>query len=347
LASLLTAQFDVGTLTPPATRRVGFTDLETLLTTHYRNKGRRSLARAERAITHLREAFGAQRAMSISADNILTYETTRLDAGAARATVNYELAILRKMFNLAVKPGKLTTRPAITTTAVENQRTGFFEPDDFAAVLKQLPAALQPVMTFAYLTGWRVRSEVLALTWDRIDFRAGVVRLDRNTNKSGDGRTFPFDALPDLAKLLNAQRDATAALERSLGRIIPHVFHRNGRAIKSYYRAWEKACDRAARGGSTEPLAEVVRPQLVGRIVHDFRRTAVRNLVRAGVPDTIAMKLTGHKTRAVFDRYDITDEADLRSGVAQLAEHLNPKAQRKAKGTKGGQSRLRVVGESS
>lgn len=246
--------------------------------------------------------------------------------------------------------------PCVSTPKVKNERSGFFEADDFAAVLKELPEALRPVMSFAYLTGWRVRSEVLTLTWDRVDFAHGLVRLEPNTTKNDEPRTFPFDALPELAALLQDRRATTQALERSEGKIIPHVFHRHGRPIKNYYRAWEKACRLAARGGSSEPLAQVVRPQLVGRIVHDFRRTAVRNLVRAGVTEQVAMRLTGHKTREVFERYNITNEADLRAGVAKLATHLAGGAEadnaienqlpRRAKGTKGGQSRRRAGGES-
>src|SRR5262249_38986563 len=119
---------------------------------------------------------------------------------------------------------------------------------------------------------------------------------------------------------------------------VPWVFHHHdGKPIEGYKRAWNAAVHRAARGGSREKLAEVTRPQLVGRIVHDFRRTAVRNLVRAGVPEGIAMQLSGHKTRSVFDRYDIKNEADLRAGVAKLAAHLSPaKGNPDAKGKKGG-----------
>jgi hypothetical protein len=163
-----------------------------------------------------------------------------------------------------------------------------------------------------------------------VDFAAGVVRLD--TSKNDEGRVFPFDKLPELAALLTAQREHTKEIEaerRQPGDLTrcPWVFHRDGKPIEGYKRAWNTAVHRAARGGSREALAEITRPQLVGRIVHDFRRTAVRNLVRAGVPEGIAMSLTGHKTRSVFDRYDIKNEADLRAGVAKLDAYLSPKPQ--------------------
>jgi site-specific recombinase XerD len=342
-------ELDHGILTEPDARRVRFEDLETIVRADYRTRGRRSLARVEIALTHLRETFGSNRALAITADRIAAYEATRLEAKAARATVNYELATLRRAFRLAVRHRRLPSVPAISIPAPRNARTGFFAADDFAAVLEQLPEYLRPVMHFGYLTGWRVRSEVLPLTWDRVDFAAGVVRLEPNTTKNDEGREFPFDALPELKDLLERQRAATKGLERSIGRIIPHVFHRGGAPIKGYTRAWEAAVQRAARGGSTEKLAEITRPQLVGRIVHDFRRTAVRNLVRAGVPEGVAMRLTGHRTRAVFERYNIVNTADLKAGIEKLAAHLSPYARESkqgndaAKGTTGGQSALKAI----
>jgi site-specific recombinase XerD len=344
------AELDAGVFVAPDARRVMFGDLETMLRTYYRTKGRRSLPRLESALTHLRETFGTSRAQAITADRIAAYEAERMDAGAARATVNYELAALRRSFKLAVEHRRLPTMPKITIREAKNARSGYFEPDDFAAVLEQLPDHLRPVMQFAYYTGWRTRSEVLPLTWDRIDFTAGVVRLEAAGTKTDEARTFPFDALPALAALLEQQRSATKAIERAEGRIVSHVFHRGGRPIKSYHNAWDRAVARAARGGKDpklEPLAAVIRPQLAGRIVHDFRRTAVRNLVRAGVDEHLAMQLTGHKTRAIFDRYDIVNEADLRAGVEKLAEHLKAKprsARRGRKGTTGGQSPDRRLG---
>jgi integrase len=171
------------------------------------------------------------------------------------------------------------------------------------------------VVTFAYVTGWRIQSEVLKLTWSQVDFKAGVVRLEPGTTKSGEGRTFPFTAIPELCTVMEEQKRRTEAAQRKQGRIIAAVFHRNGEPVKTFYKAWRKA---------------TVAAGCPGRIPHDFRRTAVRNLVRAGVPEKTAMMMTGHKTRAVFDRYDIINEADLRAGAERLAESLA--------GTKRGQS---------
>lgn len=128
--------------------------------------------------------------------------------------------------------------------------------------------------------------------------------------------------------MLERQREHTKQVERRTGQIIPYVFHREGRPIRDFFVAWHSAIERAAR----DERGAIVRPQIVGRMFHDFRRTAVRNLERAGVPRSVAMKLTGHKTEAVYRRYAIVASQDLHDGVAKLARF------HESRGTEGGQA---------
>jgi integrase len=316
-----------------------------LIRTQYKVDGRRSVKRLETALAHLGESFGGAKAAAITSDAIVAHQARRLEAGAARASVNYELATLRRMFRLAVRHGRLRSAPAITITEPDNARAGFFEADDFAAVRAELPEYLRPVMTFAYLTGWRAKSEVLTLRWANVDEIGGVVMLEGTHTKTKKARAFPFAVLPQLAAIVKPQRRETERLERERAIVIPWLFHRHGAPIRDYKNAWARAIDRAARGGSSDPVAPITRPALVGRIVHDFRRTAVRNLVRAGVDEYLAMQLTGHKTRKVFDRYNITNETDLRAGVEKLASYLSPAPKKLRKGAAGGQSVLRIAGK--
>ena len=106
-----------------------------------------------------------------------------------------------------------------------------------------------------------------------------------------------FPMTEELRTLLTRQAGETKALAHARGAVIPYVFHRDGKPITSFYTAWRQACERAG---------------CPGRIPHDLRRSAVRNLVAAGVSERTAMQMTGHKTRAIFDRYHIVSPGDLR-----------------------------------
>ncbi len=297
------AEMGSGQFVGPDAERTSFDDLAGMLLADYGLNGRRSERRVKQALVHLHAFFMFARVPDITSDRIASYIRHRQHSAAAAATIRYELACLRRAFSLAVRAGKATQRPYIPSVTVDNARKGFFEPADFAAVVDQLSEPLRIFARFLYLTGWR-SGEALGLTWAGVDFDGGVVRLEPGVTKNREGREFPFAALPPLAELLQEQRDRTSALEREQGRIIASVFHRNGAPIRSYARAWTAACDAAG---------------LNGRLVHDLRRTAVRNLERAGVSRSVAMKLTGHKTEAVYRRYAITSAADLTEGVAKLA----------------------------
>lgn len=301
----------------PDTRHVTYEDLVTL----YEQDRLVRQRRAPTQIKHLSKFFAHRRARTITGSDVTAYECARMEAGAKRATINNELAALRRMFNLAIEKRLLSRdhAPVIHTPDPHNARQGFFEAADFEAVVAELPDHLRPAVRFAYLTGWRFRSETLPLQWSRVDFAAGMVRLEPGTTKNDEGRAFPFGALPALRALLEAQRAITDETERQQGKVIPWVFHhRGGQPIEDCYHAWRSAIDRAAHQGEGS-LRVLVRPQLLDRTFHDTRRTAVRNLERAGVPRSVAMKLTGHKTESVYRRYAIVAEADLREGVAKLA----------------------------
>ena len=145
------------------------------------------------------------------------------------------------------------------------------------AIIVHLPDPLGAVVRFAHLTGWR-KSEVLSLRWSQVDFTQGTVRLEPGATKNLEGREFPFRPLPQLQHTLEEQRRRTRELERQTERIIPYVFHRDGRPVKNLSKAWQTACERVGVGDAW---------------FHDLRRSAVRNLERAGVPQSTAMKLTG------------------------------------------------------
>lgn len=281
--------------------KITFDDLARLLQHDYEANGRRSVARMRQALAHLREFFEPCRAIEI-ASNADAYVAARLKAGAKPATIRLELGVLGRALTLAARSGLIAQRPKLPTIEVRNVRTGFFDESEVRAVGERLAPELRSLVLFAFFTGWR-KSEVLSLQWRQVDFESGTVRLEPGSTKNDEGRTFPFAAHPELAALLRARRDELTAFERAMGRIVPWVFHRNGKPIRDFDDAWQRACREAG---------------VPGRLFHDLRRSAVRNLERAGVPRSWAMKLTGHKTESVYRRYAIVSESDLFDGVQRL-----------------------------
>jgi len=321
------AEMGQGRLVGPDVERTLFDDLAEMLLTDYRINMRRSLDRMEGAIGHLGETFGGMRALDITADRIAAYVERRQTEGAANATINRELAALKRMFRLGEWAGRVVGRPHIALLREDNVRTGFFEAEQFRAVLARLPGDLKPVFEIAYVTGWRVRSEILTRQWRHVDFAAGWLRLEPGETKNGEGRQFPLT--PELQAVLDRQHERTRAQERVAGRIIPWVFHRGGEPIKSFRRAWLTACKLAG---------------VPGRIPHDFRRTAARNLERAGVARSAAMKMVGHRTESIYRRYAIAEEGMLREAGVKLAA-LHQAERERLQAQKNQESTGKVSGE--
>lgn len=323
LLNLREGKIAEGAPVTPKIGRLTFDEAAADLLNDYRVNGKRSLAVVERRVTkHLAPYFEGRRMANITTVDVRAYVAHRQQQGiihhrtkkrigeVSNAEINRELALLKRMFSLALQAGKLLHRAHIPLLQEHNVRKGFFEADQLAAVLAHLPAEIRPVIQFAAITGWRINSEVLPLEWRNIDFAAGEVRLDAGATKNGEARVFPFTA--DLRTLLRERRAEHERLKNA-GKLVPLVFVRlvakgrggpkEPRRIKAFKTAWELACKEAG---------------CPGRIPHDLRRTAIRAMVRRGIPERVAMMLSGHKTRSVFERYNIVSEGDLRDAARRL-----------------------------
>jgi integrase len=271
------------------------------LEARYTTEGRRSLARLRFSKEHLLRLFKGVQAIRVTGADVLRYAQQRLAEKAAPATVNRELAALRAAYRLGLDNEVIPAMPRIRLLPEDNVRKGFAEAGQVEAICKRLSEDVADVVRFGFLTGWR-RTEILELRWAQVDWTGGFARLEPGTTKNREGRSFPIT--PALRAVLERRQEWTRRCERAQARIIPLVFHRSGDPIRSFRRSWADACGKVGRPGL---------------LFHDLRRSAVRNLERAGIPRSVAMKLTGHKTESVYRRYAIVAEADLRDAGIKLA----------------------------
>jgi integrase len=328
LLNLRVGQAVMGRPVAPQTEKTSLDDLIAMVEAHYKANGLKSGKRIPIAARHLREYFsGDCKAREITSDRITAYVAHRQEQKAKNASINIEQAFLRRGFTLAARAGKVSTTPMMSMLHLDNARTGFFEREQFEAMMRHLPDHLKPVAQVAYYTGWR-REEVLSRQWRHVDLERGVLRLEPGETKNGKGREFPLYAMPELRAVIEAQRTRVTEIERATGQVIPWVFvSPAGKRLVDFRNRWKTACRRAG---------------CPARLMHDFRRTAVRNLERAGVPRSTAMKLTGHLTDSVYQRYAIVDSTMLEEGVAKLAAMSEISQAKKFPEPKDGPSTVKV-----
>ncbi|MBM9514718.1 tyrosine-type recombinase/integrase [Desulfogranum marinum] len=285
--------------------KITFDQLAEGIIQDYKINGKKSLVRVEKSVEYLRGFFSRYKAVQVTTPMINEYVLCRLDSGAANATINRELAALKRMFNLGVRqtPPIINKVPHIPLLKERNARKGFFEHSEFLFLREALPQYLKGFVTFAYKHGWRLE-EIASMKWSQVDVEQGIVRLEVGETKNDCGRTVYLDDELKSFFLDQWQKRKTVCNKT------PYVFlNRKGDdRVKRFDKTWKKACSEAGVGV---------------KVFHDFRRTAVRNMVRSGIPERVAMMISGHKTRSVFDRYNIVNDQDLKIAAQMQSDYLN------------------------
>jgi integrase len=238
------------------------------------------------------------------------YIAQRRAAGVSDSTINRELAIVRRGMQLGYEadPPLVHRPPVIHRLAEDNVRQGFLEQDQYEKLLEELPANLKALLVCGYHTGAR-KNELRCIQWAQVDFEGRLIRLAAGQTKNKHPRTLPIYG--DMRRWLESQRETCPAGS-------PWVFHgAQSRPVDNHLNGWPDACKRAG---------------VPGLLFHDLRRSAVRNMKRAGIQDVEAMRISGHRTRSIFDRYNIVDEADLRLAAEKLEQYAQRrKSERSAK----------------
>jgi integrase len=301
----------------------------------YKLNGGRGLSQFSSHLKPIREAFGDMRAVDVTSKVVDDYIDACLagnhDTRAkAPTTINRETQLLGQAFALGIQRRLIVTAPHIRHLPERNVRQGFFEKAEFEVVVTHLPEYLQDFCRFAYLCAWR-KGQIASLTWADVDRNAGVIVARAENVKNGRAHKIALEA--ELAEIIErrwAARDYKTTDGNSA--VSQYVFHLDGRPVGDFRKAWASTCKAAGLvkpklDHNGKPVTITVDGQkaavvLPSRLFHDLRRSAVRNMVRAGVREGVAMSISGHRTRAIFDRYNITSDEDLRQAVRQTTEHL-------------------------
>lgn len=278
--------------------RVRISDLLNLLNEDYESNERASAYIAKLKIDkYLLPFFGSTLAAKLTSTFIQSYVKSRKQDGAKPGTINRELGFLRRAFQLGAlaDPPLVARVPNFPKLPEDNVRTGYLNPDEYKRLLAELPDELKLLFVLAYHVGMR-KTALLNLKWKQVDFEGGLIRTELPRSRNRKPLPVAVPIYGDMWEYLEKQEKSG-----------PFIFTRGPNRIKDFRASWTKACIRAGL------------PKL---LFHDLRRTAVRNLRKAKVPETTAMKISGHKTRSMLDRYSIHDDADFLE-AGELAEKLH------------------------
>ena len=252
---------------------------------------------------HIKAAIGSLLASRFTSHQVRQYVEMRCRESVLDSTINRELAIARRGFNLGLRedPPLVRRVPYIPKLEEDNVRQGFIEQGQYLVLREAMPDHLKTLLVVGYHLGNRL-GELKRLRECQIDLEAGVIRIQRSQAKGKKPRTLPIYG--DMVEWLKWQ--ASRQVEGC-----DLVFHWNGKPLGSHLKGWDRACTEAG---------------LAGLHFHDLRRSAIRNMERAGIPRHVAMQISGHRTESVYRRYDIVVEADLKAAGEKLAAYNKQQA---------------------
>jgi len=249
-------------------------------------------------VANLKAYFGNKPLDSLNLDLVDGYVHWRKQTGKPKgqklmgSTINRDLTCLKTIVRRAIFNRQIERNPISGIKLFkETPRDWTLTEEEFHRLLSHCGPHLKPIVEIAYITGMR-KGEILGLTWDKADFYNGVIILEADKTKTQEKREIPLDE--GLIKLLKG-------IPKSIN--CPYVFNYRGKKLKSIRTAFVNACKRAG---------------LIGFHAHDLRHCALSNMRRAGVPLTVVMSISGHKSLDVFRRYDHVNRTDRQKALENV-----------------------------
>ncbi|MDR3736184.1 MAG: tyrosine-type recombinase/integrase [Acidobacteriaceae bacterium] len=297
ILALRLAEINTGTFVGPRSERITVAELAEDFLRDYRINGRKSIDDVDaRWRLHIGPFFEQLRTAQVTSELVAKYVDMRQSEGAQNATINREMAALKRMFRLGMyaTPPKVLHLPKFPKLMEDNVRKGFLEDAQYSKLIDANSELwFRALVEMGRTYGWRI-SELLGLHVGQIDLEARTIRLDPGTTKNRDGRevtmTGPVHAL--LSECVTGKPPEDAVFTWP-----------DGRPVKDFRGAWANATKAAG---------------VPGLLFHDLRRTAARNLRRAGIAEGVIMKIGGWRTRSVFERYAIVSQTDIADALKKL-----------------------------
>jgi integrase len=281
-------------------------------------------------ISRAKEHFEARLAIELTADDIGKYIERRKNEGAENSSINRVTEIIRRAYKLAGIPAPKMER----LSEAGNARQGFFSEAELVAVISYLPTDLQDFTRFAAACGMR-KGEIAGLTWKMIE--SDELRIPGKICKNRKGRVLPLTG--ELAEMIERRPAALPREKNGTVQMCEYIFHRDGAPVAEIRKSWQTAaiaaglgimvCEKCEGQGLEKYCRKCkIARKYAGKLFHDLRRTAVRNMVKAGVNTQVAKQWSGHKSDSMFERYSILTTGDMGEAQKRTEEYRKRQLQK-------------------